>query len=127
MGWMSRGRPERGRIGGPRPAGDATAERLDRLERSNRRILVVLCLLGSATLVAVGAVGTGARSPDGDRITLRDRGVALRAMPTGRVGAEPRLFDEDGGERLRIGTPDDGPAVPDNPRAVGGRWPSAAQ
>jgi hypothetical protein len=62
MRWMTRGQPRRARFTGPQSTNDATAERLDRLERANRRLTVALVFLSSVALiaVAVGAKGDGA-------------------------------------------------------------------
>ncbi len=93
---------------------DATAERLDRLERTNRRLVAALSLFASLAIIAlgIGATRKDARSLDAGRILLRDPSGTIRA----RLGADesgPSLIflDKDGAERLRIETPDDGPSL----------------
>ncbi len=111
MTWMTRGRPRRNLITGPEFTHDATAGRLDRLERANRRLTAALGLLGSAALIAVtvGAIGDGARSLDAERITLRDKaGEVWAEFLADRDGPGLTLFDAEGTERLRFHAADDG-------------------
>src|SRR3954451_18528840 len=81
MTWKRRGDTKRNRITGPESMNDATAERLDRLERANQRLTAALGLLGSVALIAltVGAAGEGTRTLDAERITLRDKAGRVRA------------------------------------------------
>ncbi len=93
---------------------DATAERLDRLERTNRRLVAAVSVFASFALVAIGIGATrkDARSLDAERIILRDPSGTIRARLSADESGPSLIFlDNDGAERLRIQTPDDGPSL----------------
>lgn len=90
---------------------DISAERLDRLERSNRRLtravaaLTVLILAG----LVISATREHPRTLDAERITLRDKAGKVRAeFIADRNGPRLTLFDAEGTERLGCHAADDG-------------------
>lgn len=90
---------------------DLSAERLNRLERANRRLtravaaLTVLILAG----LVIGAAREHPRTLDAERITLRDKAGKVRAeFIADRDGPRLTLFDGEGIERLACHAADDG-------------------
>lgn len=108
---MPRGEIDLSCIADPQTGYEPTTKRLDRLERANRRLTAILCLLGSVALAAaaIGATRGHVRSLDAERVILRDRAGKVRAEFTA-AGSGPglMLFDADGRERLRLHAADDG-------------------
>ncbi len=90
---------------------DLSAEHLDRLERSNRRLtraVVALTLLILAGLF-IGAAREHPRTLDAERITLRDKAGRVRTeLIADRDGPGLTLFDAEGTERARVHAADDG-------------------
>ena len=108
---MTRGQPKSACFTAPESTNDATAERLNRLERANRRLAAALGLLGLVAIitVAVGATREEARSLDAERITLRDKAGKVRAeFIADGSGPALTLFDTESRERLRLHAADDG-------------------
>ncbi len=90
---------------------EALAQRIGRIEGSNRRFLATAGLLaiGFLALICSGAGREKSRTIDVERILLRDRSGELQAelrACTGESGFA--LFDAKGNERLRLGCSGDG-------------------
>lgn len=90
---------------------DLSAERLDRLERANRRLTQAVAVLSLLILAGlfIGAARERPRTLNAERITLRDKAGKVRAeFLADRDGPGLTLFDAEGTERLRFHAADDG-------------------
>jgi hypothetical protein len=82
-------------------------ERLNKLERQNRRLrLMVVCLLVLGGVGVLTGADEGKRRPlDTETLVLRDAdGKARARLEVGKQGAVLRFLDDQGGELANLGT-----------------------
>ncbi len=93
---------------------EAISERVARLERANRRLLGIVCLLSFGTVVLLGSAARNVNSGtvDARRLVLRDEQGRVQADLRASVdGPGLTLLDSRGVERLRLSTSEDGSTI----------------